>query len=1321
MKQKAINKFSQGHLEDQGPYNTPPTCSTWTWNMRRLASGRDELLLQSEAGTLEVGALSEGFLPLAAVSYAGVAYIASHNAATGESELGSFPSPDPASDRLVPRYAPLQNYQAPFTEGYGPFRTRLLGYGPERFLDMAAQPSYDGTVNLVLVDGHNPPRLINSRFSALPDGTYTIVDRRGRDANLYESASFASTLNLIQRSDKLLQADFEGVSGGGQLPSGSYRLYFRYATSDGNMTDVVAETGSVPVFQGTTLGAVRGGAPGEKTDKRIAFRLRNVDESFTYLEVYYTLSHGAESVARETRRVLTRFQIRGSEMDFTLTGFEPSDVVPAEELSTSFASIAHFKTVAQAQNRLFPAGAVEVSRDYALLERLGQKVTLAPVEAKVPVISGQPGQTLATLFETPVLETTPAGGSDGWRGGYANPMNVYHRTGYFGGEAYPFALAFIYPDGSLSPGVPVIGYDAVNGLPFPAAPLAEEGAAFDPATGLNGRGVLRFPNRDKGAPLLQNGLATVNGVRFRFPALADPDFIAIRRETVGCVLLRGERREDLLMQGFLVPAISAAITPPAGETYDHLNPLFDNPMNLKYVPAFLGALEANRFDQDGEKRTGLFPAAFYHSVNGRQVVQRDRFAFLSGDYLVDEEGAGGELDSDALRQLRLVGRVTSLLTAPVAVDRPIGTATQTYSLALCQAVEPLSAVVLRPVRTSFVRGFEGGFNQHGFSSGLRDLECRYHADDYGRIDADFNAYAGIQLQEGQTLDPTAPLHLLRQTGLKYNSSGERLPSGAGTAVTSAYLANVYRGGTQLTTAQLAALYGTLDGVRYTPISQRLYWDDVEAGLGADRGMTLFGGDCFIGLPLRRLYVNPFREGEMNEWEVNVGETVQLCHESKHNLLLRDTAPAGTTEELATGYRRSFAPYLTTQAAARQTAWKQNGLRQSRVQESAAYNLGLSESFSQKLYTLLPEDAPFIARSFDTRVYFSEPHIPLAFANGYRNIAASAYRDFPRHLGAITRLVSRGQDLFCIHQHGVTQLAVNERVETASGTGGSVFLAPGDVLGPTPRVLSAELGATWPGAVVATDNAVYGVDLNRFKIWKTEGEGLKTVSDFAVQRTLRRVVGALAGHKPVTGRLDVRAFRDPVREDVLFVFYGFRGDLLDPEKTVTLVYNELLGQWEGHFGLDATQLFSLPSGTYAFGSETGSALHQLHQEKDAEGKPNHARFFGREPRAGFEFVVAGEERETVERMFDNLVLATNGVYPSKITYSNDGQQITELIVYDKGILRNNARFQEGAVRVTIGKTGRVRLRDKFLRVRVEYETADRVLVHYIETHFRNSYI
>ena len=44
-------------------------------------------------------------------------------------------------------------------------------------ITMDVQPSYDGSVNLIINDDDHPPRIINSRFTAVEDSRYQIIDR----------------------------------------------------------------------------------------------------------------------------------------------------------------------------------------------------------------------------------------------------------------------------------------------------------------------------------------------------------------------------------------------------------------------------------------------------------------------------------------------------------------------------------------------------------------------------------------------------------------------------------------------------------------------------------------------------------------------------------------------------------------------------------------------------------------------------------------------------------------------------------------------------------------------------------------------------------------------------------------------------------------------------------------------------------------------------------------------------------------------------------------------------------------------------------------
>jgi archaellum component FlaF (FlaF/FlaG flagellin family) len=67
------------------------------------------------------------------------------------------------------------------------FITDELSFSINSPVTITPQYSYDGSVNLIINDGVNIPRMINSRFSATGRNTYEVVDRKGNnDTNIYD-------------------------------------------------------------------------------------------------------------------------------------------------------------------------------------------------------------------------------------------------------------------------------------------------------------------------------------------------------------------------------------------------------------------------------------------------------------------------------------------------------------------------------------------------------------------------------------------------------------------------------------------------------------------------------------------------------------------------------------------------------------------------------------------------------------------------------------------------------------------------------------------------------------------------------------------------------------------------------------------------------------------------------------------------------------------------------------------------------------------------------------------------------------------------------
>ena len=111
--------------------------------------------------------------------------------------------------------------------------TESLQFSLNHPVDIIAQESYDGSVNLILNDNKNIPRLINTRFSVLQNNTYEIVDRIGNnDTNLYDDSQFDLDTSLYKRVNNIPSLTFNEVLPYGNLKVGNYVVYLKYADAD---------------------------------------------------------------------------------------------------------------------------------------------------------------------------------------------------------------------------------------------------------------------------------------------------------------------------------------------------------------------------------------------------------------------------------------------------------------------------------------------------------------------------------------------------------------------------------------------------------------------------------------------------------------------------------------------------------------------------------------------------------------------------------------------------------------------------------------------------------------------------------------------------------------------------------------------------------------------------------------------------------------------------------------------------------------------------------------------------------------------------------
>ena len=320
------------------------------------------------------------------------------------------------------------------------FITNELSFSIQHPVEILPQYSYDGSVNLILNDGLNIPRLINSRFTVTGKNTYKIIDRKGdNDTNIYDQGDqFDVDTSLFKNVNKIPKLEYLGTSNG-NMKIGNYHFYFKYADADGNESDWVAESGLVSVFIGNNPQSVNTGIRDENSIKSVRFRLSNIDIGYSFVKVYYT-RYSADvdgNFVVQAKKIDKNFIVNNSGICTVLiTGDEYDTEVTLEEINSHFDVVQNAQTQCTAANRLFMANIHKFKIEYDLLSKLSLCFCPHKHEEAYPLINDNINEN----YEISSL-------SDG----YYDSQFIYDKTGYWPGELYRLGIVYILKDGSLSP------------------------------------------------------------------------------------------------------------------------------------------------------------------------------------------------------------------------------------------------------------------------------------------------------------------------------------------------------------------------------------------------------------------------------------------------------------------------------------------------------------------------------------------------------------------------------------------------------------------------------------------------------------------------------------------------------------------------------------------------------------------------------------------------------------------------------------------------------------------------------------------------------
>ena len=355
-------------------------------------------------------------------------------------------------------YTPLQNLADETTKKLGDFTTENLNFDMEHPVDIILQDSYDGAVNMIINDGKNRPRLINSRFSVQDENTFKIPDHSGfKDTNIYDEETFDVDTQLKAIPIKIPIVTYDGlIDNGGRLSCGTYTFYFKLADADGNETEVIAESGIVQCHIGVpnSPSAIRMGLQDENSSKAIKFTLSNIDAGFDYIRVLFSRTSSGDDQAAATiyKKIVFDFPVdKNGICNITITGAETIIGISKEECNVDYADINSVKTQAINNNVLLFGNVDTPEHDWDAIKRFTWKI--------IPRWSQTAEGAIGSL-DTNYNESSISSDQIEDHGFcYYNTKNVYYRLGYWPDEIYRFGIVYIFNDNSLSPVINLQGID----------------------------------------------------------------------------------------------------------------------------------------------------------------------------------------------------------------------------------------------------------------------------------------------------------------------------------------------------------------------------------------------------------------------------------------------------------------------------------------------------------------------------------------------------------------------------------------------------------------------------------------------------------------------------------------------------------------------------------------------------------------------------------------------------------------------------------------------------------------------------------------------
>lgn len=1033
-------------------------------------------------------------------------------------------------------------------------------------LEIDAQSSYDGSVNLIFNDNRNIPRLVNSRFSVLQNNTYEVVDRIGNnDTNLYDSEQFDLDTSLYKRVNTIPTITFNSVLPSGNLKVGNYVIYIKYADADGNETDFVGESGIISCFIGGDRDpfSIDGGFRDQLASKSISLIVSDIDSSYDYIKVYYTRSTSDV----DSNRVVTaheidrKFPVRNNSCNVIITGSEETKDIPVSDINIQYSIIDKAKSQTVCQNMLFLGNSCKPDMMYKDLSDISLRLLPYLIESDSERFIGKTSYDYSDLSDQSYSHE------------YYNTLNIYNKVGYWNEEIYRFGVVYIMKDGSLSPVYNIRGKNGIpkfeelqsaylqsdlwkyennekvrNYIPIDESTFDVSGTSYLE----NAKGVLRINTDSDSRKVYGIGIAIPTEVSEYLNTLVQ-----------GLFIVRQKRIPTILAQAYVMPRDLEAEVPLINYGGSYIAERFldnDRKLNESYLPRLYTISDMARVNRSA--KVAICPeydvrqSYFNHLFTGTEYVVRK----------ADIQPSMTTLSRDIYNDRHYY------------VDNYYGRREEQFSRAKIIGVG--DNVPIAAVEDYNFRG-RAGEAEEGFR--FRYIESKNKEKEATNlIRGAYSPYLGI----------------------------------IGDQVTIGSIINIYIPG--YSEAQMSTYFNTRyeDNSPYYSVSSRLSLANIDSLLSLQKAggdlytytVPCYRGDCYICNFTHRLNRNfqdpsaptndevvdentwkdnydtentennaKINRGDVNAIQLGSWITFKVC--SSYNLSIRSLDPSYPTEEGLTGLKRGFYPLQELSPAGA-----------TKIPESSVINGGYSSTTSEKQAFTLP-DVPYIKNRFDTRIMYSDISVGDAFKNGFRVFQMTHYRDYPRTYGGIMRMIELFGNILCIFEHGIALIPVNERAVAGEGSGGNVFINTSNVLPENPKMLSDTYGTQWPESVVQTPYFVYGVDTVGKKIWRTNGDQFEIISDFKIQEFLNENITLSEREMtPIIGVRNVKGHYNAFKQDVMFTFYddlyGFE------EKVWNICYNEVMQKFITFYSWVPSYSANIDNIHFSFNRDTSKWISKL---------------------------------------------------------------------------------------------------------------------------------